>query len=554
MDRKTISAIGLIFLVIMAYQLVIMPRFAPPPPPPPPPPGTRTPVAQQAPPPAVPAPEAAALAPQAMEPVPDLPENIERISINIDNELFRAELDTLRGSLRSWRLKEYAYPEKQEPLGGEPLELVGPSTGVGALGIAFTDPLSQGSFSSPLVSAEKGNEITLFGADSYGLLVRRVYTFSEDRYGADLTISFENRSETPRNLSWEIFLGPDLDPHRTDSRVDRPLPISYAAGKLDKLKVENPGQRQDVGPVSWVAIGDRYFLTALSLSEGSLSGFVRKTADAKYQVGYRTEALTLAPGQVVTYRLLSYLGPMERDRLSSYGIGLENSVQYGWFSWLALPFLTILKFFFGFLKNWGLAILALTLLVKLALFPISQHMYRSMRKMQALQPQVQSLKTKFKDDSKALQQATMGLYKEYKVNPMAGCLPMVVQIPVFFALYRVLYNAIELRGASFLYIPDLSQKDPYYIAPLLMGATMILQQKLSPSSADPKQARMMMFMPIIFTAMFLNFSSGLVLYFLFSNVLAIGEQYLVRRWAARNSGQAGTAVTTSSSGKGRKSK
>jgi YidC/Oxa1 family membrane protein insertase len=148
----------------------------------------------------------------------------------------------------------------------------------------------------------------------------------------------------------------------------------------------------------------------------------------------------------------------------------------------------------------------------------------------------------------------MALYREYKVNPMAGCLPMFIQLPVFFALYRVLYNAIELRGASFLYIPDLSQKDPYYIAPLLMGATMILQQRMSPTSADPKQARMMMFMPIIFTAMFLNFSSGLVLYFLFSNVLAIGEQYIVRRWAARNSGQAGAAVMTISPGKGRKAK
>jgi YidC/Oxa1 family membrane protein insertase len=212
-----------------------------------------------------------------------------------------------------------------------------------------------------------------------------------------------------------------------------------------------------------------------------------------------------------------------------------------------------MNFFFGYLKNWGLAILALTLLVKLALFPITQNMYRSMRKMQALQPQLQALKGKFKDDSKGLQHATMALYKENKVNPMAGCLPMLVQIPVFFALYRVLYNAIELRGASFLYIPDLSQKDPFYITPLLMGATMMLQQRLSPTSADPKQAKMMMFMPIIFTAMFLNFSSGLVLYFLFSNIISIGEQFLIRRWAASQPVAAAAVEKTPSRGKsGRK--
>jgi YidC/Oxa1 family membrane protein insertase len=291
-----------------------------------------------------------------------------------------------------------------------------------------------------------------------------------------------------------------------------------------------------------------------SASAIAVVGFVRRNTEKQLEVGLRTESTALAPQQVLSYRLLAYLGPKERTRLAGYNLGLEQSINYGWFAWLAHPFLTIMDFFFRFFHNWGLAILALTFLVKLVLFPITQNMYRSMRKMQDLQPKVQALKKTYKDDSQGLQRETMALYREYKVNPMAGCLPMFIQLPVFFALYRVLYNAIELRGASFLYIPDLSQKDPYYIAPLLMGATMILQQKMSPTSADPKQAKMMMFMPVIFTAMFLNFSSGLVLYFLFSNVLAIGEQYLVRRWAARNSGQAGAVIATVSPGKGRKKK
>lgn len=556
MDRKTISAILLIFIIIVLYQMVIIPQFAPPPAPP----AVATAPTET---PAPPLPTAAsapasapdmAVPPSAPQAPPEIPEDIKREIITVDRELFHAEIDSLRGSLRSWQLKDYTYPKGHEAVGGQPLELLAPLTGVGALGLSFTDSLSQSSFPGSFVPEVDGDQVTLWGTDRYGLLVKRTYTFGEDRYGTEMEISFENRSETHRNLSWEIFLGPDLDPHRVDNRIDRPLPISFAAGELDTLKVKNPGQRQDLGPTSWVGIGDRYFLTSLALREGALTGFVRKTDDSKFQVGYRTETLTIAPGQLVSYKLFTYLGPKERDRLSAYGIGLEESVDYGIFSWLALHFLTVMNFFFGFLKNWGLAILALTLLVKLALFPITQNMYRSMRKMQALQPKLQALKTKLKDDSKALQHATMTLYKENKVNPMAGCLPMVLQIPVFFALYKVLYNAIELRGATFLYIPDLSLKDPYYISPLLMGATMILQQRLSPTSADPKQARMMMFMPIIFTAMFLNFSSGLVLYFLFSNVISIGEQFLIRRWAGSAPAAAVNLEKAPSKGKGGRKK
>ena len=161
-----------------------------------------------------------------------------------------------------------------------------------------------------------------------------------------------------------------------------------------------------------------------------------------------------------------------------------------------------------------------------------------MKKMQELQPKMAALKSKFKGDNQGLQQATMAIYKEHKVNPMAGCLPMVVQIPVFFALYKVLYNAIELRGAGFLYIPDLSLKDPYYITPILMGVTMLIQQRMTPTVGDPMQAKMMMFMPVIMTAMFINFSSGLVLYFLFSNIMSIGEQKLFRVIAARGQAKA----------------
>jgi YidC/Oxa1 family membrane protein insertase len=556
MDKKTVSAVFLILLVIMAYQLVILPRVSPPPEQQAPtamPPATAPPVASPAPP---------ALAPGAPVPVlqesaavtPPAPAGTERLSVPVKRPLYGAVLDTQRGGIRSWRLSSYLYSKKAKEAPGELVELLLPRAGVGALGLTFTDPLSQSTFSAPLAMEKNEDGILLWGVDQYGLVLKRQYRFDPESYDVVMEIALENTGEAPRTVSWEIGLGPGLDLHRTTSGQDKPLPIAFVNGEIDKLKVKGAGQSQNVGRVSWVGIGDRYFLTALAGLDGQLTGFVRKDAASEFEVGLQAEAITILPNQIVTYKFIAYLGPKEQDRLLSYDLGFDKSVNYGWFSWLALPFLSILKFFYGYLRNWGLAILALTMLVKLALFPISQTMYRSMKKMQSIQPQIQALKKKYKDDSKGLQQETMALYKQYKVNPMAGCAPMIIQIPVFFALYRVLYNAIELRGASFLYIPDLSLKDPYYIAPLLMGATMILQQRMSPTSADPKQAKMMMFMPIIFTAMFLNFSSGLVLYFLFSNVIAIGEQTLVRKWTSRSELAGAAVIREKTPAKGKKKK
>jgi len=562
MDKKTISAVFLILLVIMAYQLVILPKFTAPPEEPP------APLVQQPPPPLAPLPATPpSPAPQAVAPgvplpetlkpsdaVPPVPEGTERLSVSVKQPLYTTTLDTQRGGLRSWLLADYTYSKKAKEAPGELVELFLPGTGPGVLGLAFTDALSESSFGAPLAMEKTDDGVLLWAVDQYGLVLKRVYRFNPESYDVDMEITLENKGEVPRNVSWQIGLGPGLDLHRIKSGQDKPLPVAYVAGEIDKLKVKNPGQSHNLGRVSWVGIGDRYFLTALAALEGQLTGFVRKNEASEFEVGLQADTVTIVPNQIVTYKLIAYIGPKEQDRLLAYDLGFDKSVNYGWFSWLALPFLSVLKFFFGYLHNWGLAILALTMLVKLALFPISQNMYRSMKKMQTIQPQIQALKKKYKDDSKGLQQETMALYKQYKVNPMAGCAPMVIQIPVFFALYRVLYNAIELRGASFLYIPDLSLKDPYYITPLLMGATMLLQQRMSPTSADPKQAKMMMFMPIIFTAMFLNFSSGLVIYFLFSNIMAIGEQTLIRKWTSRSGQDAVAVIREKPSGKGRKKK
>ncbi|MHB8834547.1 MAG: membrane protein insertase YidC [Candidatus Methylomirabilia bacterium] len=543
MDKRTILAVGLIILVIGAYNLLIIPKFAPPP----------TPVEQAA----APAVVGTPAAPSTVQPlaaasasasgqssVPAVPvETAPPENIAVDRPLWAATFTNVGGGLVSWGLKTYTYAKDDtdaagSPIGGTPLEIVRPGSAAPPLSFTFVDPGTQAAFSAPMAIAKTADGFTLTGGDSHGLRLSRTYSFSPEKYLTEMRIFIENNSDVPRSVSWEMAFGPGLDRHLPEKqKTDEGIKI-FAAGGLDSVSVKKVGERKDFGPVTWVAIGNRYFLAALLPMEGSVSGFARRTTTTGEEVGLRSELASLGPRQAVTFRVAAYLGPKDRKLLATVGKELERGVDYGWFWWLAIPFLHILQFCFSFLRSWGLAIVALTLLVKASLFPISFKMFRSMKKMQELQPKMAALKTKFKGDNQGLQQATMAIYKEHKVNPMAGCLPMVVQIPVFFALYKVLYNAIELRGAGFLYIPDLSLKDPYYITPILMGVTMLIQQRMTPSVGDPMQAKMMMFMPVIMTAMFINFSSGLVLYFLFSNIMSIGEQKLFRVIAARGKAKA----------------
>jgi len=195
-----------------------------------------------------------------------------------------------------------------------------------------------------------------------------------------------------------------------------------------------------------------------------------------------------------------------------------------------MPMLIILKYLNEFVKNYGIAIIILTILIKILFWPLGNKSYESMKAMQKLQPKMVELREKYKDDKQKLSQETMALYRAHKVNPMGGCLPMLIQIPVFFGLYKALLYAIELRHAPFFWwIQDLSAKDPYYITPIIMGATMFVQQKMTPTAGDPMQQKIMLFLPIIFTFLFLNFPSGLVIYWLFNNILSIGQQYYVNK-------------------------
>ena len=231
--------------------------------------------------------------------------------------------------------------------------------------------------------------------------------------------------------------------------------------------------------------------------------------------------------------IVLYAGPKEYSRLESFRIGLEETIPLGWFWFIGLPLFHLMKWLYKILGNYGIAIILITALIKVIFSPLTHKSYKSMKEMQKLQPKITALQKKFKDDKQKLNIEMMNLYKTHKVNPVSGCLPMVIQIPVFIALYNVLSYAIELRHAPFFWwIQDLAAMDPYYILPVVMGISMLIQQWMTPTAptADPIQSKMMLLMPVIFTFMFLSFPSGLVLYWLVNNVLSIAQQTVTNKY------------------------
>jgi YidC/Oxa1 family membrane protein insertase len=256
--------------------------------------------------------------------------------------------------------------------------------------------------------------------------------------------------------------------------------------------------------------------------------------------------IAINPGNRVNYHYSLFFGPKSTKILGEAGYELTKAVNFGWFDFLAKPCVWLMNMLYSVIPNYGVAIIILTVLIKIVLWPLGSKSYKSMSEMKKLQPLMKQIREKYKNDKKKMNEETMSLYRTYKINPLGGCLPMVVQIPVFFALYRMLYQAIELRHAPFfLWINDLSAPDrlfrfnfavpfmePPYGIPVLtiiMGGTMLLQQKMSPPMGDPTQAKMMMLMPVVFTFIFINFSSGLVLYWLVNNVLSIAQQYYIQK-------------------------
>lgn len=313
--------------------------------------------------------------------------------------------------------------------------------------------------------------------------------------------------------------------------------------RLEFKSKELTGEPKTVqGNVEWAAYDSTYFMCAILPENTGGTGVTMQERDKVVSMQVVGPLDVLQPGEEKVYAYQAYYGPKKLSLLQTTGYNLDKAVNFGWFDVLAKPTLWLLNFFNTYVKNYGVAIILVTIAFKLAFWPIAQKGLKSMKNMQKLQPKMVKLKEKYKNDPAMLNKEVMNLYRTYKVNPLGGCLPMLLQIPIFFALYKVLLMCIELRHAPFmLWITDLSAPDrlmigvdiPYLggipVLTLLMGASMFVQQKMTPTTADPTQAKIMMFLPVMFTFMFLNFASGLVLYWFVNNLLAILQQYLINR-------------------------
>jgi YidC/Oxa1 family membrane protein insertase len=397
-----------------------------------------------------------------------------------------------------------------------------------------------------LSSTRNGGELRMLAETANGLSIERVYTFDNSSYLIDLAIKVKNNSG---NALQGI---PQLQQINTPfegvaSPANRFLfsgPATVIDETLEQIKFDDfeEGPKTVQGAIEWAGYDSNYFLCAIVPLDGAGNTFTMQGSEALTKMQLSGSLDTLPAGAEKEYKYHVYYGPKKLTMMDDIGFNLGKSVNFGWFDLLAKPTLWLLNKFYSVVHNYGIAIIMVTVLFKAIFWPITQKGMKSMKNMQKLQPKMAKIKEKYKGDPTRMNQEVMSMYKTYKVNPLGGCLPMVLQIPVFFALYKVLLQSIELRHAPFmLWISDLSAPDrlwigldlPYVgglpVLTLLMGASMFLQQKMSPSTADPTQAKIMMFLPVVFTFMFLNFASGLVLYWFINNLLSILQQVIINR-------------------------
>ena len=396
------------------------------------------------------------------------------------------------------------------------------------------------------VEAGESQTLTMTAKLSSGLQVTRRLVFDPDSYLIEMSVDIYNFSETALQGSPYMSLT-NLPFGAAAQRYFFSGPAALIDGKLEEIKPSalEEASKTLKGNITWAAYEGTYFMTGVIPEENE--GISLKLSAE----GEKIRTLLIGIEDVIPakghlqYNYQVYFGPKKMAILKEVGHDLERIVNFGWFDKLARPALYLLNFFYSYVGNYGISIILVTILIKLLFWPIAQKGLKSMKNMQKIQPKMAKLKEKYKNDKTRLNEEMMILYKTYKVNPVGGCLPMLLQLPVFFALYKVLLQAIELRHAPFmLWITDLSAPDrlmigvdiPYLgglpVLTLLMGGSMFLQQRMTPAPADPTQAKIMMFLPVIFTFMFLNFASGLVLYWLVNNLLSIAQQYLINKKAA----------------------
>jgi len=471
----------------------------------------------------------------------------------VQTDVVQAEIDSIGGDLRIVDLKKYPIsvktPEKPIRLMDDKL----PNIFVAQSG--FAGKRSK----SPNVTTASPNHYTNYtvasnsytladGTDSLnvdlnwtspdGVRFTKRYVFKRGSYEVALQYLIENRS----GKEWRGNSYYQLQRNQSTSIEESRFVYSYMGGviyspeqKYQKISfddMEDNNLSRDIKD-GWVAMIQHYFVVAwLPEAGNNFSYFSRAiNQNERYVLGYKSVAeYSVANGETQRVAGRLFVGPKLQYRLETIAPGLELTVDYGWLTVIAKPIFWLLNKIHGLVGNWGWAIILLTIIIKLAFYKLSETSYKSMANMRRVQPRLMAMKDRYGDDKQKMQQAMMEMYKKEKINPLGGCLPIVVQIPVFIALYWVLLESVELRQAPWiLWIQDMSRADPYFILPVIMGVTMLIQHKLNPTPVDPMQAKMMMILPLVFTVFFAFFPAGLVLYWVVNNTLSIAQQAYITK-------------------------
>lgn len=385
-----------------------------------------------------------------------------------------------------------------------------------------------------LAEGEKNVTVKLVGSTASGLQVIKTFIFQPNKYNVQVNYELHNTGSHPwvGNIYQQI-VRKDVPPKGSQhSRSYNGAAISSQEKPYEKLSFKKLSDVQINQNIQggWVAMQQPYFLTAWIPASDQSSHYYSSVTDNIYTLGYVNPQLNIAPGAVATQSSVFYVGPELPGDLKGLAKGLDLTIDYGWLWIFSKAIFWVMDHVHSIVKNWGWSIIITTLIIKLLFYKLSEKSYLSMAKMRDIQPRLQALKDRYGDDKQALSRATMDFYKKEKINPLGGCLPTVIQIPVFIALYYVLIESVQLRQAPFIFwIKDLSVHDFFYVLPILMGLSMFVQQRLSPPPPDPTQAKMMMLLPVVFTVFFLSFPAGLVLYWLVNNCASIFQQWYVMK-------------------------
>lgn len=533
MEKRLLLAIVLSFLVLFLYQALFVKKQ----PPPEPSPEMVTEVKKKPalPPPMEKAPQTPQEPAEAVEFQPVSGEREDQIFVN--TSLYRGVWSNKGGVLKSWRLKEYKDSD------GEDLELVSARSEeieIYPFFLKSDDPGFDRMINSSLYnSSSRTLELTngqsgilrFEYADDQGTRVEKIMTFQDGLYGFGIQINvWKNGQKIESDVLWGPSLGnPTLEEQKKRFGGSSGIAVHYGE-KFVHIDERKYKPEQSVFPkeyfIKWAGYQDQYFtaLYVTSPQESQVMFFKEDIGEKSY--------FFLSANSVQE----AYIGPKRHDDLAKFGHNSTKIIKYGFFGMIAEILYQAIKTIHNAVPNWGFSIIILTIIIKIIFFPLTYSSTKSMAKMQELQPKIKALKAKYKKakqdigQRRKMNEETMALYKEHGVNPAGGCLPMLIQMPIFWGFFRLLVVSIEFRHSPFmLWINDLSVKDPYYVTPILMGITQYISQKMTPTSADPTQQRMMLIMPVIMTIFFMNFQSGLVLYWLTNNILQIGQQYIMNR-------------------------